>query len=134
MIFEFALTVPANTLLSSPASQELKLSRGIVHKVEVLGDGGERNQVYLVIRRAINQVWPTNPNGQLHPGFFPISYLAFYALEVSPYSLTVDAWSPGTTYDHQVLIRLGIEPREVLEGTRPELGILKKLEQMIFGR
>jgi len=134
MIFEFSLTVDAGTTQAEPEPLEMPLARGIIHKIEVIGDGGEHNTVLLVIQRALHQVFPINPDGQFHPGFFPISYPVWYALEEAPYVLKAYAWSPTATYSHEVIIRLGMERREVLEPGREALGFLGKFKEMIFGK
>lgn len=134
MIYEYTLTVPAGTEQNDPAELRMKLTDGIVHKVEVIGDGGEHNLVRLVINDGLHQAFPTNPDGQFHPGFFSISYPEYYPLEVAPYELVASAWSPDTSYAHQVVIRLGIERRDVLEPAREAIGILGKLKDLIFGR
>lgn len=133
MIYEFDIVVPANTSASNPVVQEMRLSRGIIHKLEVQFPYGCRFMVKIAIRRGLHQVWPTNPDGSIKAEGFTVSFPVFYPLEKAPYKLQALAWAPGTTYSHTVTVRLGIEPREVLMPERPELGFLKRLEQLIFG-
>jgi hypothetical protein len=133
MIYEFTLTVPAATAATAPASVRMKLTSGIVHKVEVVGDGGEHNLVKLVIDDGLHQAFPNNADGQFHPGFFPISYPEYYSLEEAPYELVARAWSPESTYAHEVVIRLGLERRDVLEPGREAISILGRLKSLIFG-
>ena len=133
MIFEHTLTIDAGRTQAAPASTEMKLTKGIIHKVEITGDGGEHNLVFVVIRRGLHQVWPTNPDGQLHPGFFPISYPVWQPLEEEPYIMVIEGWAPDTTYNHTVTVRLGIQRREVLEPGREALGVIGKIRDLLFG-
>ena len=134
MIYEYDLVVPLNTLEASPASVEMKLCHGIVHKLEVTFPPGCHNAVKVVVRRALHQVWPTNPDGQLKANGYTISYPVWYELEEAPYILTAWAWSPGTTYSHTITIRLGIQRREILQPGQEERGIIKRLGALILGR
>ena len=133
MIFEYTLTITAAQTEAVPASQVMKLTKGIVHKLEIVGDGGEHNLVFVVIRRGLHQVWPTNPDGQLHPGFFPISYPVWQPLDEAPFEMVVEGWAPDTTYDHTVTVRLGIQHGEVLEPGREAIGVLGRLRDLFFG-
>ena len=134
MIFEWLITVPADTPTAAPVLQIHKLTHGIVHKVEVVGDGGERNAVFLSLRRGLHQVWPTNPDGQLHPHLFPISYPVFQPLEAEPYQLEAYAWSPGTSYTHYIIVRLGVMPREILMPGTEAIGIMARMGRLLLGR
>lgn len=134
MLFEYDLVIPANTLATAPVQLEMPLARGIIHKVEAQFLYGCRGLVFVVVKRAIHQVFPANPDGQLKAEGYVISFPQYYPLEESPYKLEAYGWSPGTSYPHTVTLRFGIEPREVLEPARPELGFLAKLEGLIFGR
>lgn len=134
MIFEYDLTISAATTRRSPVTQDLQLARGIIHKVEVIFPPGCHHQVFVVIRRGLNQVFPTNPDNQFKGDFFPVSYPVWYPMEAGPFRLKAYGWAPDTTYDHAVIIRLGLLPREVLEPGREAVGILSKLRDLIFGR
>lgn len=134
MIYEYDLVVPANTLAATPVSVDMKLSHGIVHKLEVSFPPGCNNAVKVVINRALHQVWPTNPDGQVKANGYTVSFPVWYELEEAPYVLTAWAWSPGTTYSHTVTIRMGIQRREVLHPPREEVGIIRKLGELILGR
>ncbi len=134
MVFEYDLVIPADTQEGAPASIEMPLTRGIIHKVEAQFLYGCRGLVFVVVKRALHQVFPQNPDGQLKAEGYVISFPTYFPLEEPPYKLEAYGWSPGTSYPHKVTIRLGIEPREVLEPVRPEAGFLSKLEALIFGR
>lgn len=134
MIFESDLTVSANTQQASPAELEMDLTHGIIHRLEVWFPPGCRGQVKVVISRNGHQLWPTNADGQLKADAFTISFPVWYELEDRPYKVWVRAWSPGTSYDHNITIRLGVQRREILMPPRAEVGILRRLERLIFGR
>ncbi len=133
MFYEFKLAVPALTSQSDPVSVVMPLTEGIIHRFEVQGDWGEHNLVSVSIRRAVHQVFPSNPSGVIHPGFFPVGGATWYELEEEPFQLEAYAWSDDDTYAHTALIRIWLERREVLEPGRETLSFLGKLRSMLFG-
>lgn len=134
MIFEYDLTIPANTSVAVPAKGEMKVARGIIHKVEVTFPAGCNRAVLVTIRRALHQVWPTNPDGQLKANNYTISFPVWYEIDQPPYEMQVYGWSPGTTYPHVITVRLGISSREVLDPGSSERGILGRLGEAILGK
>lgn len=133
MLYEYELTVPANTPASSPVRLDMPLARGIIHQVTIEYRAGARHEVFVVVRRALHQVSPANADGYHKSDFFPITYSTWEPLEEAPYKLEAYGWSPGTTYDHLVTIRIAVTPREVLQPPSEEAGIIKRLGTLIFG-
>ena len=133
MLFEYELTIPANTPANSPVRLDMRLARGIIHDVGVDFRAGARHEVFVMIRRAVHQVFPANPDGYFKGDFFPIRYSTWEPLEEAPYKLEAYGWSPGTTYAHVVTIRLNIDPREVLIPPDASAGIIRRIGQLIFG-
>lgn len=134
MIFETTLTVPADTSADAPASVEMPLAHGIIHKVEVAFPPGCHNEVLVSIRRALHQVYPTNPGVGFRADAYTISYPTWYPLEDEPYTMVVEGWSPGTSYDHEIVVRLGVLPRDVLEPGREAINFMGRLRAVLFGR
>lgn len=134
MIFEYDLTIPARTTKADPVSVEMPLARGILHKVEVIFPPGCHHKVFLTINRALHQVVPLNPDGYLKGDTFPISDYMFQPLEEAPHRLEAYGWAPDTTYDHTVVIRLGILPREILQPELTPGGFFARLRDLLFGR
>ena len=133
MLYAYELVVPANTPESAPVSQVMKLTVGVVHKLEVFFPAGNLHLVKVVIMDGLHQVWPTNPDGQLKADNYTISYPVWYELTGEPYELTAYGWSPGTTYNHTITIRLGLDRREILLPGEASAGILQRLGKLIFG-
>ena len=134
MIYEYNLTIPANTLAASPASLTLPLAPGIIHKFEVEFPAGCNKAVLVTLRRGLHQVFPTNPDGQLAANAYTISYPEYYSVEDKPHQLEAYGWSPDTTYSHTITIRIGVLPRDVLEPGRDAITFLGRLRGLLFGR
>jgi len=131
VFYDFSFTVPANTTKASPYQEHIKLTHGIIHRVELGFPGGCAGEVHCVIKRGLHQVWPTNPDGSLNADKFTIVFNEFYPLLHRPYILTLQGWSPGTTYPHTIELRFGILPPEVLMPEETFIQAFKKLLQRL---
>ena len=127
MFYDFSFTIPANTPEVSPLLQDVKLTHGIIHRVEISFPAGPRHMVHLAIRRGLNQLWPTNPDGSFNADNYTIIINEYYPLQTEPYILTLVGWSPGTTYNHTIQGRFGILPAEVLMPEETFIQAFKKL-------
>lgn len=127
MFYDFSFTVPKNTAKKKPEELDVKLTSGIIHRVEIGFRAGPRNMVYIAIRKGLHQLWPTNPQGSFNSDNFTIVINEFYPLVGKPYILTLQGWSPGTYYDHIVEVRIGILPQEVIAPEETFIGAFKQL-------
>lgn len=134
MLFTDTFTVTAATTKAAPVSRELPVSHGILHLVEVVFLDGPENEVLVTVGKGEHQLVPTNPDGAIVGNAEAVAARLFQEIEESPYILTIKAWSPSAAYDHQITVRAHILPREILLPPTPELGILRKLGKMLFGK
>ena len=134
MLFTDTFTVAAATTKAAPVSRELAVTHGILHLVEVVFLDGPENEVLVAIERGKRQIVPTNADSAIVGNADTVAASLFQPIEESPYTLTIKAWSPSATYDHQVTVRCHILPRELLLPPTPELGILRRLGKMLFGK
>ncbi len=108
MVYDFRITVPANTPESDKQETRLKLTYGIIHQIDIEFPPGCANMVKLTINDALHQVFPTNPDGYFSGEHPPISGKVFHEVAEEPFELQVKTWSPGTTYDHEITVRIWI--------------------------
>ena len=114
MLYEFDIEVKAKTKKDSPKEQELNLTHGIVHRIEIEFPAGCRGYVFLVIYHRQHQVWPSNLDDAFDAEGYTIPMTEHFDLTEPPHNLLVKAWSPQATYDHTITVRVGILPKEVL--------------------
>lgn len=133
MLFVDTFTVPAGTLEASPISRELLVQHGIIHLVEVAFLDGPENEVHVILRRGIHRFVPSHPDGSIVGNAEAVPVSLFHPIEESPYFVTIEAWSPSATYDHEITVRIHILLREELQPPRPELGVIQRLGKLIFG-
>ena len=127
MYYDFSFTIPANTLKKTPVELEAKLTSGVIHRVEIGFPAGPRHMVYIAIRKGLHQVWPTNPEGSFNSDNFTIVINEFYPLLTAPYKLTLQGWSPDTTYAHNIEVRFALLPPEVLYPEETFIEAFKRL-------
>ena len=132
MFYDYVLTVPKNTLESSPAEQEISLTHGVITHVEVEFLPGPAWLVQVYVKKGLHQVWPTNPDGKLKGDGRAIVWNEYEELFEEPYTLTLGGFSPGTHYDHEIIFRFEVMPREVAERRRIAETKLAKMREF-FG-
>lgn len=127
MFYDFSFTIPANTLRTTPEELDIKLTHGIIHRVEVGFPQGCAGLVSCVINEGLHQHWPTNPEGAFNTDNFTIAFNEFLEFTRRPYKLTLIGWNLDDTYDHTLEIRIGILPIDVLMPEETFIQAFKKL-------
>lgn len=131
MLYNFSFTVPANTLESAPVITELKLAAGILHRLEVEFRYGPNFMVYVKIVRGGFQLFPINRDSSLRGDGTVIGTDEYEEMTDDDNVLKVVAYSPGTTYDHLIIVRAGILDKDVIQPLGGVTGALKKFLGLI---
>jgi len=131
MFYDFSLTIPANTPQSSPQRQRIKLTQGVIHKVEIQFPSGCAGLVHVLIRDLEQQVWPTNRDGSFASDNYVISFIEFYELKEPPYEFELEGWNEDDTFDHTITFRFGVLPREALEPYREQMSFLERFRRLV---
>lgn len=114
MIYNFTLGAALNTPSTSPAKQTLHLTHGIIHKLDILFPPGCLGLVGISIHTALHQVWPSNPDEYFTSDAETISYRENYQLLYEPFELESWVYNIDDTYNHNVILRIGILPVSVV--------------------
>jgi len=134
MIFTDTFTVTAGKAATAPLERTVKLPHGIIHLVEISFLDGPENEVHIALRRAgLHQFCPTD-TGSIVGNARTVSVVLREPVEEDPLEVVIEAWAPDATYDHEISVGIHVLRREVLEGAREELGILKRLSRAVLGR
>lgn len=115
MFYDYPITVPADTSKDAPHTEVLRVTHGVLHRVEIEFPAGCVGLVHLTITRFGHQLFPTNPSASFASDDHTITFDDYIEIYTAPYNLRVDAWSEGTTYDHTITVRLGILPQSIAE-------------------
>lgn len=131
MYYDFAITVPANTTESSPKTESLKLTHGIIHRIEIQFPIGTRALAHCRLQHHSFGQLPTNLSGNFASDGFTIPIdenLEFFA---APYSIKAILWNDDDTYPHTITIRIGIlESKTALFFMSVMKGLSKMLKLM----
>ena len=115
MFYDFILTVPAATTKAIPAEETLKLTHGIIHRVEIEFPAGCVGLVSCIILHWEHQLYPLNTQGYFSADDHVIAFDDYFQLFYAPYTLKVRGWAPNTAYQHKIRIRIGLLPRSIAE-------------------
>lgn len=108
MFYEFAITVPANTTESSPKKEDLHLTKGIIHRIEIQFPIGCMGLAHCRLQHHSFGTLPTNPSGSFATDGYTIPIdenLEFFAAH---YKIKAICWNDDDTYPHTITIRFGI--------------------------
>ena len=130
MFFAWDITVPANTAESSPKEQILKLTKGIITKVDIFFPAGCHGLVKVRILRNEFQLIPLSKGEWVTGDDAAIPTEGYYEFETIPSKLKFIAHSAGTTYPHTITVRVEIKRRAEIKD--PELiQTLKNIEELL---
>jgi len=106
MLYEFDITVPANTPQSEPTRLECRLTSGVIRHVEVAFPPGPCALVHISLWRFEHQVYPTNPDDDFCWEDHTIAFDDEFELDSWPYTMIIKGWSEAEDYPHTITIRL----------------------------
>jgi len=120
VIYSWDLTTPANTPENVPKEWTLEMAYGVIHQVNIIFPAGCCGLARIKIFRGVNQVWPSNPESSFAGDDEVVSFREFFSLETKPYQLEAITWNEDDTYDHTIIVRLGLLRREYLGAFPPK--------------
>jgi len=131
MLYDFPLTIPADTKANAPVEQDVRLTHGVITRLEVEFHPGCNGMVYAYVRRGLHQLFPINPDGKARTDGGVVGASTYIELFYPPYELTLGGYSPGTAYDHELIYRLELTPREVAERSKTQATVLSYLLKLL---
>lgn len=108
MIFALALTATSGGSSSSPQVTKLKLTRGLIYKVEVDFPPGPAGLVHCYMEYEGAQVYPTSKGQDFYGNGVVISFDDTRWVKTEPFEFDIYYWSNNATFDHTFQIRIGL--------------------------
>lgn len=105
MLYEFDLTIPANTLPSAPLKLDVVLDAGVITGVQVQIPNGCVGLTHARVYDGNHQLWPSNPDNDFKGSGHVLDWRESYPLEREPFSLTLVGWNNDDTYQHTITFR-----------------------------
>jgi len=130
VFFAWDITVSANKLESDPKTQILKLTKGVVTRMDIKFPAGCNGLVKARLLRSEFQLVPLSRGEWVTGDDETVVTETYYPLEETPAELKFVGCSPGSRYGHTVTVRVGIEPAEIAtpwQTLRDFVWILKRL-------
>ena len=114
MGYAWDIVIPAGTPEKEAVPQELKLTFGVITKIEFQFPDGCHGLVKCVLTRGgIFRVAPRNPDEWVTGNRSPVTWRTYLVLDDYPTSLQFKGCSPGTTYPHTITVRIELLPAKV---------------------
>lgn len=130
MFFAWDILIDAGTPESEPVTQILKLSSGIIVKVDIKFPDGCHGAVKVMLLRNEQQLIPLNRDSWLTGDAETVTTPEYYELTESPTQLKFLGCAPGTSYDHTVTVRITILPKPIAS-LMPVMDLLARLMQRL---
>lgn len=115
MFYVFSHTPVITNTAANPKIIEIELTAGVIHQVDVLFQDGCKHQEFVQIFQGNHQLWPTNRGEKLRGNATVVSFREFMELGPGKAMLTAKIWTTLTTDFKEILINVGVLPKEILQ-------------------
>jgi hypothetical protein len=130
MFYAWDITIPAGTSEADPVVQTLKLTKGVITRVDVKFPPGCHGVVKVRLLRSEFQLVPLSSGEWVTGDGEIVQTEPYYELVEVPAELKFIGCSPAATYPHTVTVRVSIVPEEIgdpLQVLRGFVDVLKRL-------
>ena len=111
----FPYTVTASDLVTAKYKLEMNLSSGVIHQVDILFQKDCGHKINVQIWNGGHQLWPSNRGSSLRGDATIISFREFLELRGTQNNLHALIWTTDATVLKEVIIQIGILPREIIQ-------------------
>ena len=115
MFYTYKLTATAAGSSSSYQDLDLDLSAGVIHQVDFMFPDDSEKDLHVKVLRGGHQLWPTNVLGYLQGDNMIVSFREFMELSSARNNLTLRAWNTHATDDKDIIINIGILPKDIMQ-------------------
>jgi hypothetical protein len=110
MRYRGSLTIPANTLQSSPATRTVALTDGRILEALILFVPGQAGITHLIVTYHERQILPSSPEADFIGSRDPILVAERFPVYDLPFEVELVGWSPGSVLEHTVYVDFTVEP------------------------
>ena len=110
MFYAWDITVPANTPLLAPITQQLNLPAGVITSIAIKFPSGCNGMVKIRINRWTFQLVPLSDGEWVTGNDETVPTEQSYNLLETPFFLQFMGCSPATTYQHVITVRIEVNP------------------------
>lgn len=131
MLYEYGLTIPANTSKSAPVSAEVPVSPGRLVRVLILFPLGHRGYTHAWIQRGEHRLFPSDPEETFVGDGHIIDWPEDYVLDDIPYTFKVYGYNDDDSYQHTIYFHFAIIPLVAVGARAAAGGWLAKLKEAL---
>jgi len=113
LFFAWDITMTADTKVTAPKEQILKLTTGVITRIEIKFARGCHGLVKVRLLHHESQLVPLSRGEWVTGDDEAVGFNEFFELKTTPYQLKFVACSPDTGYDHVVTVRVTVLPARV---------------------
>jgi hypothetical protein len=115
MLYEYDLTVPANTPATDPLVQPVDLQPGRIIAMAVQFPLRCVGLVHAQILTDLHVQWPSNPDASLSGDGATIEWHEEYDLDPTAPRLRLVGWNLDDTFDHTITFRINVLPKATID-------------------
>ena len=108
MLYEVDISVSTAHVEANKLKTVISVTNGVIHQLSVSFPPGCANLVKVTIDKGKNQIFPTNPEGNIKGDGIMVEGKTFHPVLEPPYEIDVHAWNVGAVHPHVVTVRLWI--------------------------
>ena len=133
VIYSLSITTPANTGQGSALRTPLKVTRGLIWRIEIDYPPGCCGLCHCIILDGSYHMFPATPGESLSADGAVIGFDDLYYKAAAPFELTVVTWNDDETYDHTLNVRIGLASNEAFISRYLPGVTLKQLQYVLPG-
>lgn len=115
MFYVYRHKVLAGDDVDNKQEDNIHLTEGVVHQVDVMFQSGCENQIHVQLWQADRQLWPTNRDESLTGDGTIISFREFHPVAPGNQILTIKSWHTLAIEDKYIEVHLGVLPKKVIQ-------------------
>lgn len=115
MIYTGNITTPANTVRKAPKITRVKVTKGLIYRVEFYFPPGSMGLMGVAVFDALYQCWPSSIGDYFTSDNETIGFDDLFLKEAEPYEFQVVTYNEDETYEHFVSVRLGLLSKDVYQ-------------------
>lgn len=108
MLYQTELTVPANTLITSPVETSIELIFGTVNQVEIMFPPGSAGLLKVAVFWKQFKLWPSTPERWFYADNYVFKWPEDFRVIEHPFSLRLVGYNEDTVYPHTVILRIAM--------------------------
>jgi len=113
MIYTANITTPANTAREAPLRTPIKVTKGLVYRVEFFFPRGPSGLMGVCVTDGLYQCWPSSIGEYFISDNESIGFEDLYSKEAAPFEFTAITYNLDTAFEHFVSVRIGLVSKDV---------------------